>query len=103
MWRSAGGLGGVVLPRSAEELSVAIIMSLANFRHLVELRNQLNQADKDIKDRLVIVAAKRWIRQNLNCPDAEAMRTMQFLSRNLNMKLADLARQVLRTRKLPPA
>jgi AmiR/NasT family two-component response regulator len=91
----AGALGSVVAPRSSRELSLAIRVALATFKRMLNLRNGLTRADRDLRDRGDIEEAKRRIMRQEGCSEAQAMRRLQISSRNHNLKLAELARKII--------
>ena len=91
----SGALGWLKNPRSPDELCVAIQIALGSFWRLRELQKQLSRSAKALQDRQQIEEAKRIVMRQIGCTEEYAMKRLQTHSRNHNIKLARLARQVV--------
>ena len=91
----SGALGWLKTPRSPDELCVAIQIALGSFWRLLELQKQLSRSAEALQERQQIEEAKRIVMRQKCCTEEHAMKRLQAHSRNHNIKLARLARQVV--------
>ncbi len=96
----AGVSAYVVNGLSAERLDPIIQVAIARFDALQSLRGELAEAQTQLADRKRIERAKGILMQHRNLSEEEAYRALRKLAMDRNLKLAEVAEQLINVHKL---
>ena len=76
-------------------LHAAIELAAARHAELLALEGEVDRAQQALADRKVVERAKGLLVDTLGLPEAEAFARIRRAARNRNMRLADVARQIV--------
>lgn len=96
----AGVSAYVVDGLSSERVQPIIDVAVARFEELQELRAELESAQGALEDRKTIERAKGLLMKKRNLSEDEAYRQLRKMAMDENLKLAQVADQVVRAAKL---
>jgi AmiR/NasT family two-component response regulator len=82
-------------PINDRELDAAIQLASARHHEYLALEAEVSQAREALSDRKLVERAKGLLIEALDIPEPEAFRRIQRAARSRNLKLADMARQVI--------
>jgi AmiR/NasT family two-component response regulator len=82
-------------PINDRELDAAIKLASARHHEYLALEAEVSQAREALSDRKLVERAKGLLIEALDIPEPEAFRRVQRAARSRNLKLADMARQVI--------
>lgn len=82
-------------PVNDRALDAAIRLATARHREYLALEAEVSQARQALEDRKLVERAKALLIEALGLPEPEAFRRIQQAARSRNLKLADMARQVI--------
>jgi response regulator NasT len=82
-------------PINERELDAAIRLATVRHQEYRALEAEVSQARQALIDRKLVERAKAVLIEGLGIPEPEAFRRIQHATRSRNLKLADVARQVL--------
>lgn len=77
-----------------------IDVAVARFEELQALRVELESAQTELADRKVIERAKGLLMKKKNIPEDEAFRLMRRMAMDENLRLVQVAHEILRTAKV---
>jgi response regulator NasT len=97
---SAGVSAYIVNGLSVERIDPIIQVAIARFQALQSLREELADAQTQLADRKHIERAKGILMQQKNMSEDEAYRALRKLAMDRNLKLAEVAEQVINVHKL---
>jgi two-component system, response regulator / RNA-binding antiterminator len=97
---SAGVSAYIVNGLSAERIDPIIQVAIARFQALQSLREELADAQTQLADRKRIERAKGILMQQKNMSEDEAYRALRKLAMDRNLKLAEVAEQLINVHKL---
>ncbi len=87
-------------PIDERELDAAIRLSAARHRELEALEAEVNRAQQALEDRKLVERAKGLLTSGLGISEPDAFRRIQRLARDRNLRLVDVARQIVEQRTL---
>ncbi len=87
-------------PIDERELGAAIRLAHARHRELRALEAEVDRAQQALKDRKVLERAKGLLMSGLGLTEQEAFGRIQRHARDRNLRLADVARQIIEQRAL---
>ncbi|MFW5988127.1 MAG: ANTAR domain-containing response regulator [bacterium] len=90
----------LVKPIDIKDLKAAIELTLARFEEFNQIRSELKDAKKALESRKYIERAKGILMDKKSLKEAEAMRRLQQMSRNNNLKLVKLAKKIIEADEL---
>lgn len=96
----AGVSAYIVNGLSAERIDPIIQVAVARFQALQSLREELADAQTQLADRKRIERAKGILMQQKNMSEDEAYRALRKLAMDRNLKLAEVAEQLINVHKL---
>jgi response regulator NasT len=96
----AGVSAYVVDGLSASRVQPIIDVAIARFEELQALRAELETAQGELADRKVIERAKGLLMKKRNLPEEEAYRQMRKMAMDENLKLVQVAREIVRAAKI---
>lgn len=97
----ASGVGAfLVKPIDERELAAAIRLAAARHQEFVALEAEVSRARQALEDRKLIERAKGLLMTALGIPEPEAFRRIQLTARERNLRLADVARQIVARQRL---
>jgi response regulator NasT len=82
------------------ELEAAILLAATRHRELEALEAEVDRAQEALENRKLIERAKALLMTSLGLPEPEAFRRMQLAARRRNLRLVDVAGQVLEQRSV---
>ena len=97
---SAGVSAYIVNGLSAERIDPIIQVAIARFQALQSLREELADAQTQLADRKRIERAKGILMQQKNMSEDEAYRALRKLAMDRNLKLAEVADQLINVHTL---
>ena len=97
---SAGVSAYIVNGLSVERIDPIIQVAIARFQALQSLREELADAQSQLADRKRIERAKGILMQQKNISEDEAYRALRKLAMDRNLKLAEIAEQLINVHKL---
>lgn len=97
----ATGVGAYLTkPIDERELAAAIRLAAARHAEFAALEAQVARAEQALEDRKLIERAKGLLMTALTIPEPEAFRRIQHAARERNLRLADVAKQIVEQRAL---
>jgi len=96
----AGVSAYIVNGLAAERIEPIIRVAIARFEALQSLREELADAQMQLADRKRIERAKGILMQQKNMSEEEAYRALRKLAMDRNLKLAEIAEQLINVHKL---
>lgn len=97
----ACGVGAYLMkPVDERELDAAIRLAAARHAEFSALEAQVTQAEQALEDRKLIERAKGLLMSALGIPEPDAFRRIQLTARERNLRLVDVARQIVDQRAL---
>ncbi len=97
----ASGVGAYLMkPIDERELAAAILLAAARHAEFSALEAQVSRAEQALEDRKLIERAKGLLMVALAVSEPEAFRRIQLAARERNLRLADVARQIVDQRSL---
>lgn len=96
----AGVMTYLIKPVSHGDLQAAIDLSMARFRELKALRQEVGDLKKALVQRKIVERAKGILMDRLHLSDQEAFRRLQQLSQRENRPMVDIAQAVITTEAL---
>jgi two-component system, response regulator PdtaR len=95
--RARGGrvMAFLVKPVKPEDLAAAIDIGLARFEELRAMRQEVADLRQSLEDRKLVERAKGAVVRRVGVPEADAFRNLRRLASDRNMKLVEVARDVL--------
>ena len=96
----AGVSAYIVNGLAAERIEPIIQVAIARFEALQSLREELAEAQMQLADRKRIERAKGILMQQKNMSEEEAYRALRKLAMDRNLKLAEIAEQLINVHKL---
>jgi len=87
-------------PVDERELDAAIRLAAARHADFSALKAQVTQAEQAVEDHKLIERAKGLLMSALGIPEPHALRRIQLTARELNLRLVDVARQIVDQRVL---
>lgn len=90
-----GALYYLIKPISEHELNAAINIVMARYNELNNLKSELNQTKEKLEARKYIETAKGLLMDRHGIKEQEAMAKIQKLSRDKNIKLIDISKQII--------
>jgi len=93
--RIARVMAFLVKPVKPEDLAAAVDIGLARFEELQLLQKEMVALRQSLEDRKLLERAKGVVIRRVGVPEAEAFRNLRRLASDRNIKLAELARDVL--------
>lgn len=92
----ASGVGAYLMkPIDERELDAAIRLAAARHEEFVALEAEVSRAQQALEDRKLVERAKGLLMTALAIPEPQAFRRMQVTARERNLRLVDVARQVV--------
>lgn len=92
----AAGVGAYLMkPIDERELAAAIRLAAARHAEFVALEAQVTRAEQALEDRKLIEQAKGLLMRALSLPEPDAFRRIQLAARERNLRLVDVARQIV--------
>ncbi len=91
----AGVSAYVVQGLSAERVKAVLDVAITRFKVEQELRDELEETRTKLAERKVIERAKGWLMERLQCSEDEAYSRLRRMAMDKNLKLAELAQQML--------
>ena len=91
----AGVFNYLVKPVTKYNLAPAIEIALKNFHEFNKMNQEANQLKKSLEERKIIEKAKGLLMHQKKITELEAMKRLQQLSSKKNVKLADVAKEVI--------
>jgi response regulator NasT len=88
-------LAYLVKPIKQADLEMAIAIAMRRFEQFQELRREATDLRQAIEDRKIIEKAKGIVMRRTKLDEQGAFRRLQKLASSQNLRLADLARQIL--------
>jgi AmiR/NasT family two-component response regulator len=82
------------------ELEAAILLAATRHRELEALEAEVGRAQEALEDRKLVERAKALLMTALELPEPEAFRRMQLAARRRNLRLVEIARQVIEQRSV---
>lgn len=97
----ARGVGAYLAkPINARELDAAIRLAATRHTEFLALEGQVTQARQALADRKLVERAKALLMHALDLNEPEAFRRIQRVARNRNLRLADVATEILEREEL---
>lgn len=97
----ASGVGAYLMkPIDERELAAAILLAAARHAEFSALEAQVSRAEQALEDRKLIERAKGLLMVALAVSEPEAFRRIQLAARERNLRLAEVARQIVDQRSL---
>lgn len=91
----AGVLNYLVKPVTKYNLAPAIEIALKNYHQFFEMNEETNRLKRRLEERKTIEKAKGLLMQHKRITEFEAMKRLQQLSNNKNVKLVEVAKEVI--------
>lgn len=98
--KSAGVFGYLVKPVDANDLKGAIEIAISKFKEFTKVKKELSDVEEALQSRKYIERAKGILMDNQGLKEAEAMKKLQKMSSNKNMKMIEIAREIIKADKL---
>jgi len=96
----AGVLYYLIKPVDEKELNPAIEITMGRFEDFVKMQNEIQEKDKALSERKFIERAKGIIMNRNNLKEREAMKVLQKKSRDSNIKLIDVAKDIISAERI---
>ena len=96
----AGVYGYLVKPISKQDIKVAIETSSSRYRDYKELEEQLRKSENRYEERKFIEKAKGILMETKHLKEEEAMRSLQKMSREKNIKMIVLAKKIIEAQNM---
>lgn len=90
-----GALYYLIKPTTEYELNAAINIVMARYNELENLKSELNQTKEKLEARKYIEIAKGLLMDRYGLKEREAMVKIQKLSRDKNLKIIDISKQII--------
>lgn len=90
-----GALYYLIKPTTEYELNAAINIVMARYNELDNLKSELNQTKEKLEARKYIEIAKGLLMDRYGLKEREAMVKIQKLSRDKNLKIIDISKQII--------
>lgn len=87
-------------PINEQELDAAIRLAAARHAELEALEAEVSRAHQALEDRKLVERAKGLLMTGLDLSEPEAFRRIQRLARNRNLRLAEIAEQIIKQHSL---
>lgn len=97
----AGVTAFITTPIDRVDLSSLIESTLAQFEVINALRDELSRTRQQLEERKVIERAKGLITSRQNCNEQQAYESLRKLAMDRNLKLVDVAKQVITVYETP--
>lgn len=91
----AGVFNYLIKPVTKQNLAPAIEVALKNHSEYYKISEESNRLKVALEERKLIERAKGIIMSQKNLSEQEAMRRLQLLSNNKNIKLAEVAKEII--------
>lgn len=95
-----GVLYYLVKPIDLKDLKIAINIAMAKFDEIKSLHDELDNTKKMLEARKQIERAKGILMDRMNLKENEAMKRLQKMSRDKNIKLIDVVNQIIQAEEL---
>lgn len=92
---TAGVSNYLVKPVTTRNLAPAIELTLHNFTKLAKTSAENDLLKKTLEERKLVEKAKGIVMQQKQLSEAEAMKTLQRLCNNKNVKLVEMAKEII--------
>jgi two-component system, response regulator PdtaR len=97
----ANGAGAYLTkPVDTRELEAAVRLAAARHAELQALEDDADQARRELEERKIIERAKGLLMSALRLAEADAFRRLQLTARERNLRLVDVARQIVEQERL---
>ena len=97
---SSGAFAYLAKPVDQRELDAAIRLAAARHQELVQAEAEARRARQALADRKLVERAKGLLMDALGLSEADAFARLQHAARNRNLRLAEVAQQVIAQRDL---
>jgi response regulator NasT len=94
-----GALYYLIKPITDYDLNAAINIVMARHSEFENLKLELNQTKEKLETRKYVEIAKGLLMDNYGLKEQEAMKKIQKLSRDKNLKMADISKQIIESLK----
>lgn len=94
-----GVLYYLIKPITLQDLRAAIEIAVSRYKEWKDLTRELNTTKVKLEDRKYIEKAKGILMKKMNIDEQEAMKSLQKISKDKNIKLADLSKEIIKADK----
>ncbi len=98
--KDVGVFGYLVKPVDANDLKAAIEIAISKFKEFTNVKKELNNVEKALENRKYIERAKGILMDNKGLKEAEAMKKLQKISCKKNIKLIEVAKDIIKANEL---
>jgi response regulator NasT len=95
-----GVLYYLVKPVDEKDLKIAINIAMSKFEEIKTLHEELDQTKKMLEARKKIEHAKGILMDRMKLKEGDAMKKLQKMSRDKNIKLIDVAQQIINAEEI---
>ena len=95
-----GVFGYLSKPIDEYDIKTTIEIALARFEEFKQLRTELGDTKKALQERKIIERAKGILMEKTRLSEPQAMKHLQKLSRDRNMRLVDTAQEIIHAEEL---
>lgn len=95
-----GVLYYLVKPVDRKDLQIAINIAMAKFNEIKSLHEEISHTKKLLEQRKLVEKAKGILMDRMQLKEDEAMKKLQTISRNKNIKLTEVAKQIIEAEEL---
>lgn len=97
---NAGAFGYLIKPVDGRQIKASIEIAMERYREFEQLNTETNSLKAALEDRKFIERAKGILMEKCSLSEADAMKHLQKKSRNTNLKLIDVAKEIIRADEL---
>lgn len=97
---NAGAFGYLIKPVDGRQIKASIEVAMERYREFEQLNAETSNLKAALENRKYIERAKGILMQKCSLSESDAMKHLQKKSRNSNMKLVDLAKEIIRADEL---
>ncbi len=95
----AGVISYLIKPVTKQNLAPAIEVAVKNYGDFSAAREETNRLRKMLEERKLLERAKGILMAKVNITEAQAMKRLQKLSNDRNLRLAEIAKEIINAEK----
>ncbi len=93
---NAGAFGYLIKPVDGRQIKASVDIAMERYREFEQLNAETNNLKSALENRKFIERAKGILMQKCSMSEQDAMKHLQKKSRNTNMKLVEVAKEIIR-------